>query len=172
MRLSTAVLAALGILSWGAAQAAPVSCDAFMKSLSGGLSDMQPQFTRSLVVSRGAAGAQVFDLSTTVSVEGVLQCRNDRLERFETKIAVPANARVTGHFNRVQLAAIRAATAWQPAHAAAALKEMEADVADYLRASKERGDVYIAGKTEYHQGGANFGLLWSETERTLIVLND
>ena len=48
---------------------------------------------------------------------------------------------------------------------------MADDVKDYLAASKERGDVYIAGKTEVHApGGVSLGLIETEADRAFIIV--
>ena len=48
---------------------------------------------------------------------------------------------------------------------------MSDDAREYLAASKQRGDVYIAGKTEEHLPGAvGLGLIYTETDRALIIV--
>ena len=39
------------------------------------------------------------------------------------------------------------------------------EAAEYMRASEQRGDVVIAGKTEYHEGGSDLGMIFTPTER-------
>ena len=47
---------------------------------------------------------------------------------------------------------------------------MSREAEEYLRASNQRGDVFVAGKTEYHQGGADMGMIWTPRDRTLIIV--
>jgi hypothetical protein len=48
---------------------------------------------------------------------------------------------------------------------------MNVDAAEYLRASAERGDVYIAGKVEVHEpGNVDLGLIWTNADRSFIIL--
>ena len=42
---------------------------------------------------------------------------------------------------------------------------------EYLAASKERGDVYVSGKTEEHApGGVSLGLIYTDTDRAFIIV--
>lgn len=167
------VFAAAGLPAVAAAAAEkPASCAAFMTSLTQNLADQHVQFEHPLVVSPNAPalGAEVYDLVTDAHVEGTLHCRGDRFGRFETKIAIPATAPVLHSFDEVQQAALAAALKWQPARAADALRAMNGEAAEYLRASSERGDVYLAGKTEYHEGGSDLGMIWTKTDRTFIIV--
>ena len=48
---------------------------------------------------------------------------------------------------------------------------MSADAQEYLVASRERGDVYVAGKTEEHQpGGVSLGLMATGSDRTFVIV--
>ena len=48
---------------------------------------------------------------------------------------------------------------------------MAADAQEYLAASRQRGDVYIAGKTEAHEpGGVGLGLIVTDTDTAFILL--
>ena len=47
---------------------------------------------------------------------------------------------------------------------------MNGEAAEYLRASIERGDVFLAGKTEYHEDGSDLGMIWTKTDRTFIIV--
>ena len=50
------------------------------------------------------------------------------------------------------------------------VSDMAADAKDYLAASKERGDVFVAGKTEEHApGGVSLGLIQTEVDRAFII---
>ena len=45
------------------------------------------------------------------------------------------------------------------------------EAAEYLRASRERGDVFVAGKTERRAGkDGDIAVFWTETERTFILV--
>ena len=76
----------------------------------------------------------------------------------------------TTKFEQVQNAAIRAALGWNATRASTAVRTMSREAEDYLRASNQRGDVFIAGKTEYHEGGADMGMIWTMRDRTLIIV--
>ena len=48
---------------------------------------------------------------------------------------------------------------------------MSADAREYLAASRERGDVYVAGKTEEHEpGGVSLGLMATGSDRTFVIV--
>jgi hypothetical protein len=134
-------------------------------------SDLQVDFTHSIIVSRAKSTANVFDVTTNGDVDGTLTCRGDEMERFEARVAEPASARTLSNFDRFEVAGLRAALSWDEAKAAEKLRDMSADARDFLAASKERGDAYISGKTEEHlPGGAGLGLIYTETDRALIVV--
>jgi hypothetical protein len=92
--------------------------------------------------------------------------------RFEVKIGMPADPATVTKFEQVQNAAVRAALGWAPARAARAVSTMSREAEDYLRASNQRGDHVVAGKTEYHEGGADLGMIWTGRDRTLIIVGD
>jgi hypothetical protein len=146
-------------------------CDAFIANLRKIASDLQVDFTHSLVVTRAKSTANVFDVTTNGEVDGTLTCRGDELERFEARLAEPATARALSSFDRFENAGLRAALGWDEAKAANKLREMSDDAREFLAASKERGDAYISGKTEEHLPGAvGLGLIYTETDRALIVV--
>lgn len=155
-----------------AAAEEPASCAGFMTAMTQTFADQHGQFEHPLVVSQNApaVGAEVYDLVTDAHVEGTLHCRDDHLVRFEAKIAVPADTPLLHSFDQVQAAALTAALKWQPARAATALTTMNGEAAEYLRASIERGDVFLAGKTEYHEDGSDLGMIWTKTDRTFIIV--
>lgn len=42
---------------------------------------------------------------------------------------------------------------------------------EFLDASRQRGDVYIAGKTEEHfPGGVSLGLIATESDRSFVIV--
>ncbi|HLH47879.1 MAG TPA: hypothetical protein VKV96_00950 [Roseiarcus sp.] len=166
------VLAALVTAPQGATAKPPLAgCDAFIATLRKIASDLQVDFTHSIIVSRAKSTANVFDVTTNAEVDGTLTCRGDEMERFEARVAEPASARTLTNFERFETAALRAALGWDEARAQAKLREMSGDAREFLAASKERGDAYIAGKTEEHLPGAvGLGLIYTETDRALIVV--
>lgn len=155
------------------AQASPglAGCDAFIEKLRTAASDLRVDFSHALVVSRARSDTDVFDITTKSEIDGTLTCRNDRLLRFEARIAEPASARAATEFENFQAAALRSALGWDAAKSRGAVREMSADARDYLRASRERGDVYISGKTEEHApGGVSLGLVVTDTDSAFIIV--
>jgi hypothetical protein len=154
MRIGSTIfaLAAAWTASVGPAWAI-AGCDAFSSSLRAEASDMQVELGRAVVVSRTRSGSDMFDVTTKVDVDGTLSCRGDQFLRFEARIGEPANARTTTNFERFQAAALNS------------------DAGEYLAASRERGDVYVAGKTEEHvPGGVSLGLMASGSDRTFVIV--
>ncbi len=48
---------------------------------------------------------------------------------------------------------------------------MSADAREYLAASRQRGDVFIAGKTEEHMpGSVSLGLMATESDQTFVIV--
>ncbi len=173
MRFGFAVLTlALAAWSAGAGPAwAIAGCDAFTAALRSGASDMGVDFSRAVVVSRTRSDAAVFDITTRVDVDGTLSCRGDEFLRFEARIGEPANARTTTNFERFQAAALRAALGWDVGKGRGVLRGMNADAREFLDASRQRGDVYIAGKTEEHEpGGVSLGLMATDSDRTFVIV--
>ena len=155
----------------GQAKSPLAGCDAFLANLRKIASDLQVDFSHSVVVSRAKTNLDVFDVTTSEEVDGVLTCRGDELERFEARVAEPASARSLSSFERFENCALRAALGWDAGKAAAKLGEMSQDAREFFGASKERGDAYIAGKTEEHlPGGVGLGLIYTETDRALIIV--
>ena len=160
--------------AWAASQEpawAIAGCDAFSNALRAEASDMQVEFGRAVVVSRTHSDSNVFDVTTRVDVDATLSCRGDQFVRFEARIGEPANARTTTNFERFQAAALKAALGWDVAKSRNVLHGMSADAGEYLAASRERGDVYVAGKTEEHQpGGVSLGLMATGSDRTFVIV--
>ena len=66
---------------------------------------------------------------------------------------------------------LEAALGWDPGRARNASKELSGEARAYLAASRQRGDVYIAGKTEQHQpGGVGVAMIYSEIDRAFIIV--
>jgi hypothetical protein len=146
-------------------------CDAFSSALRAEASDMQVEFGRAVVVSRTRSDSNVFDITTRVDVDATLSCRGDQFLRFEARIGEPANARTTTNFERFQAAALKAALGWDTGKSRSVLRGMSTDASEYLAASRERGDVYVAGKTEEHEpGGVSLGLMATGSDRTFVIV--
>ena len=146
-------------------------CDAFTNALRTEASDMQVAFGRAVVVSRTRSNADVFDVTTNVDVDATLSCRGDQFLRFEARIGEPANARTSTNFLRFQAAALKAALGWDAARSRSVLRGMNTDATEYLAASRQRGDVYVAGKTEEHEpGGVSLGLMATGVDRTFVIV--
>ncbi|HKI13631.1 MAG TPA: hypothetical protein VJY34_10350 [Roseiarcus sp.] len=173
MRLRSTVFAVAAAV-WTASHegaCAITGCDAFSAALRAEASDMQVEFQHAIVVSRTRSDSNVFDVTTKVDVDATLSCRGDQFLRFEARISEPANARATTNFERFQTAALRAALGWDAAKSRGVLRGMSADAREYLAASRERGDVYVAGKTEEHEpGGVSLGLMATGSDRTFVIV--
>jgi hypothetical protein len=74
---------------------------------------------------------------------------------------------------RFQAAALKAALGWDIAKSRSVLHGMSTDAGEYLAASRERGDVYVAGRTEEHEPGGvtsnNSFRLCASGSRTSLV---
>ena len=146
-------------------------CDAFIDKLRTGASELRVDFTHALIVSRARSDTDVFDVTTKGDIDGTLTCRKDGLLRFEARVAEPTSARAASEFETIQAAALRAALGWHAAKSRSTVREMAADARDYLKASRERGDVYISGKTEEHApGGVSLGLIVTDTDSAFIIV--
>jgi hypothetical protein len=173
MRLGSTVLA-LALAAWSAGghpALALVGCDAFSAALRTNASDLGVDFSRAVVVSRTRSDANVFDVTTKVDVDATLSCHGDTFLRFEARVSEPANARTTTNFERFQIAALKAALGWDVGKSHGVLKGLTADAREFLGASRQRGDVYIAGKTEEHEpGGVSLGLMATDSDRTFVIV--
>jgi hypothetical protein len=172
MRIRSTIFAL--VAAWTASHGpawAIAGCDAFSSALRTEASDMQVEFGRAVVVSRTRSDSNVFDITTKVDVDATLSCRGDQFLRFEARMGEPANARTTTNFERFQAAALKAALGWDAAKSRGVLRGMSADASEYLTASRERGDVYVAGKTEEHEpGGVSLGLIATGSDRTFVIV--
>lgn len=173
MRLGLKILAlAVAVLAATVDPAsALVGCDAFSASLRSGASDMGVEFSHAIVVSRTRSDTTVFDVTTKVDVDATLSCRGDQFLRFEARIGEPANARTKTNFERFQATALKAALGWDPSKSRGVLHSMSTDAGEYLDASRQRGDVYIAGKTEDHvPGGVSLGMMATDSDRVFVIV--
>ncbi|HEY1783002.1 MAG TPA: hypothetical protein VGG79_21695 [Roseiarcus sp.] len=172
MRIRSTIFALAG--AWTASLEpawALAGCDAFTSALRTEASDMQVEFGRAVVVSRTRSDSNVFDVTTRVDVDATLTCHGDQFVRFEARIGEPANARTTTNFERFQTAALKAALGWDAAKSRGVLRGMSSDATAYLAASRQRGDVYVAGKTEEHvPGGVSLGLMATGVDRTFVIV--
>jgi len=167
---SALVAVGLGLVS-APAGAAAIGCDAFIDKLRAGAGDLGVDFTHALVVSRARFDTDVFDITTKSETDGDMSCRAGRLLRFEARMAMPASARSASQFEAFQAAVLRAALGWEAGKAKSAVRAMAADAREYLKASRERGDVYISGKTEEHEpGGVSLGLIVTDTDTAFILI--
>jgi hypothetical protein len=141
-----------------------------MRDFATALGDLKVGFSRALVVSGRARRGEVYAIVSEQEVDGTLECQGDDLLHLELRIAVPANARTARHFDRFQPAALRAALQWDNARTSSVLARMTSDVAEFLQASAQRGDVYVSGHDERRLAdGTTIGLLWTPTDRALVI---
>jgi hypothetical protein len=153
------------------AQGGLAGCDVFIDKLRAAAGDLRIDFSHALIVSRARSDRDVFDVTTNSEVDGTLTCRKDSLLRFEARVAMPMTARQASQFEGLQAAALRAALGWEAGKAKSTARDMSADAREYLRASRERGDVYIAGKTEQHEpGGVGVGLIVTDNDSAFIIV--
>jgi len=169
--LAFAVLAMTGAFAQARAEPALMGCDAFVDKLRAEARDLQVEFSHALIVSRAKSDSEVFDISTKSEVDGTLTCRHDGFARFEAHLAEPATARATTAFERLQAAALRAALGWDTGKSRSQVQEMGSDAREFLTASRQRGDVYIAGKTEEHvPGGVSLGVIYTDVDRAFAIV--
>ncbi len=153
------------------AKGALSGCDGFIGKLRNIASEMQVDFSHSLIVSRAKNDENVFDITTKVDVDATLTCRGDEFLRFEARVVEPTSARARTSFEHFSADALRAALGWDAGRSSEMTRTMDGDVREYLAASKQRGDVYISGKTEEHLGGGvDLGLIFTDTDRAFIIL--
>jgi len=153
------------------ARAGLAGCDAFIAALRTAASDLQVDFSHAIVVSRAKSDTDVFDITTRADVDATLTCHGDTMVRLEARVSEPAGARLASNFERFQSAALRAALGWDAAKSRGILKGMSADAREFLAASRQRGDVYVAGKTEEHEpGGVSLGLMATGSDRTFVIV--
>ena len=159
-------------LSAGPAAALP-GCDAFLAKLRTDGADIGVEYARALVVSRVHSTTQNFDIQTRADVDGTLTCQGDEFVRFEAHALEPMKGRATEGFERLQVLAMRAAMGWDAGKAKSESRGLAGEARDYLSASRQRGDVYVAGKTERHQpGGVGVAMIFSDLDRTFIIVRE
>ena len=166
-------IASAAILAAAPARAELANCAKFRAAMTRAAGELNADFVRPLVVSRGGGGGvEQYDLTSNARLDGSLQCRGETFVSFEVKVHLPADGGLTERFATAQMAALVAGLGWSAGRAKNKVASLAAEAADYLRGSAERGDHVIAGKVEEHlPGGADIGAVWSATERTFILLN-
>ena len=163
---------------WGALLAAsPASalpgCDAFLSKLRADGSDIGVEYSRALVVSRVHTSQQSFDIQTRADVDGTLVCQGDTFVRFEAHALEPLKGRAGEGFERLQALAMKAALGWDGAKAKSTTRSLSGEAREYLSASRQRGDVYLAGKTEAHEaGGVGIGMIFTEIDRAFVIVQE
>ena len=173
MRFATgAVLGATLALAASPAAALP-GCDAFLARLRSEGADIGVEYSRALVVSRVPSSAQNFDIQTRADVDGTLTCQGDEFVRFEAHTMEPLKGRAGEGFERLQALAMKAALGWDAGRAKSESKSLAGEAREYLSASRQRGDVYLAGKTERHQpGGVGVGMIFTDVDRSFVIVQE
>ena len=93
--------------------------------------------------------------------------------RFEAHALEPLRGRAAEGFERLQTLAMKAALGWDAGKAKSESKGLTGEARDYLSASRQRGDVYIAGKTERHQpGGVGIGMIFTDIDRAFVIVQE
>ena len=172
--LGLAFCASAGLASAATVKTPPMGCASFMADFPTAAGAFRVSFERPLTISRGfgeaLSGIEIHILSTNADLEGTLKCRGDQFLRFELRIKAPAKDKVLSDFDAFEQAALISAFRWDRAKAETVVKAMSADAAEYLRASEQRGDVYLSGKVEYHQGDAlDLGVIWTPTDHSFVI---
>lgn len=171
LRLLAFAMGAAAALAASPASARSMNCQSFMDAFNGAAGEHRVSFSRALSVGGRESGYEYFDASGAGDVDVSVVCRNDRFVRVEVRGARGGAERTRARRERLSLAALRVAAGQDGGHAAATLRGLAAEAQDYLRASAERGDVYVAGKTERHLGGGvDVGYVATETDAALIVV--
>jgi hypothetical protein len=170
MRYLALLAAAATALSAAPAQALP-PCETFLQKLRTEGADIGLDYARALVVSRVHTNTLNYDISTRSDVDGTLTCQGDQITRFEAHALEPLRGKAGEGFERLQQAAMKAALGWDAGRARSESKGLAGEAKEYLSASRQRGDTYIAGKTERHQpGGVGIGMIFTEIDRAFVIV--
>ncbi len=172
-RAAFALIALAAALAAAPASAQIAGCSKFRDAMTKAGGDLNVDFIRPLVVSRGdGGGVETWDLTSKARIDGVLRCRAEAFVSFEATLHMPADAALIERYTAAQTAALVAGLGWQHARAKGKAESLGRDAAEYLRGSAERGDVVVAGKVEEHlPGGVDLGAIWTSTDRTFILVN-
>ena len=160
------------LLSAQTGMAAP-TCAGFQEGFARAAPSLKAQFVRPVVVRRGPSDpvSEARDLVSEYPVDARLFCSGERFLRFEAQIAGNADAKAREGYFFIQEAAVLAAFRWPRVRAAQTIQALTLEAAEYLRGSRERGDVFVSGKTERHAGKeGDIAVFWTETERTFILV--
>ena len=172
LALSFVLLSAAGGLAPAQAQAV-ATCTNFRETMLREVFELKPEFVRPLVVSRaeGSVAVDTFDLVTGQRIDGVLKCAGEKFLSFEAKIALPADGRLLGLFEKVQQSVLVSALRWTPSHALNKVRALSREASENLRGSEERGDVAISGRVEEHAGnGTDIGVMWTQTDHSFVII--
>jgi len=166
-----AVLAAGLFLTLASPAAALPGCDAFLQRMRAEGGDIGLEYSRAVVVSRVHTTRASYDVMTRSDVDGTLVCEGDQFLRFEAHALEPMRGKAAEGFARLQQLAMKSALGWDGSKAKSESRGLTGEARDYLSASRQRGDVYIAGKTERHEpGGVGIGMIFTEIDRTFVIV--
>ena len=159
---------------WAAPAKGSLGCAAFIKAYPSELGGFKASFERPLTINRGFGetqeGIDVHILASSADLDGTLKCRGDAFLRFELRLKAPAKDKQLADFAAFQQAALITAFGWDRGKAQTVARAMDADAAEYLRASEQRGDLYVAGKVEYHQGDAlDLGVIYTTSDHAFVI---
>jgi len=164
------IVVLLAALAMATPAAALPGCDAFLQRLKAEGADIGLDYSRALVVSRAHTNAVTYDITTQSDVDGTLVCRGDQFQRFEAHVVEPLKGKAAEGFARLEQIGLKAALGWEPGRARSVTKGLEGEAREYLAASRERGDIYISGKTERHEPGSiGLGMIFSEVDRAFVI---
>ncbi|MDE3176322.1 MAG: hypothetical protein KGM15_09505 [Pseudomonadota bacterium] len=171
-RFTWAVAAMVGA---GVACATPAAalpgCDAFLQKMRAEGGEIGLDYSRALVVSRVHSTTVNYDINTHADVDGTLTCQGDQFKRFEAHVLEPMRGKAAEGFERLQQIAMKAALGWDGGKARNASRGLAGEAKEYLSASRQRGDVYVAGKTEQHEpGGVGVGMIFTEIDRAFVIV--
>jgi hypothetical protein len=170
MRVIALLGVAAAMLGAAPAQALP-ACEAFLQKLRAEGADIGLDYSRALVVSRIHTNTLNYDISTRSDVDGTLTCQGEQITRFEAHALEPMRGKAGEGFERLQQAAMKAALGWDVGRAKSESKGLAGEAKEYLSASRQRGDVYVAGKTERHEpGGIGIGMIFTEIDRAFVIV--
>ena len=121
MRLACAALATAFVTAVSGAPAhAAMACTAFMDAFVKAAPDLQAQFVRPVVISRGGAdgGGEARDVVTGFGVDARSICVGDKFARWEAQIPQQGQGTLIDGFNRRHVAGSMAELRWPRARAA------------------------------------------------------
>ena len=169
-----AAAAAMGLgLTFASPAAALPGCEAFLQKMRAEGSDIGLEYSHALVVSRVHTMRADYDITTNADVDGTLICRGDQFVRFEAHALEPLRGRAAEGFARLQQLALKAALGWDGSKSKSESRGLAGEAHEYLSASRQRGDVYISGKTERHEPGrVGVGMIFTEIDRSFVIAQE